>query len=146
MKRRDFITMLGGAAAAWPLAARGQQPAMPVIGYLSPTSLGVLSERLRGLQQGLKEAGYVVGENVAIEYRWSEGQYDQLPAMAAELVRKQVSVIVAGANAATFAAKAATTTIPIVFLLAEDPVQLILVLAFHGRAATRRASTLSAVN
>ena len=78
-----------------------------MIGYLSPTSLGVLSERLRGLQQGLKEAGYVVGENVAIEYRWSEGQYDQLPAMAAELVRKQVSVIVAGANAATFAANSA---------------------------------------
>ena len=119
IRRREFITLLGGAAATWPLAARGQQPAMPVIGYLSPTSLGVLSERLRGLQQGLKEAGYVVGENVAIEYRWSEGQYDQLPAMAAELVRKQGSVIVAGANAATFAAKAATTTIPIVFLLAE---------------------------
>ena len=108
-------------------AAQAQQPAMPVIGYLSPTSFGVLSERLRGLHQGLKEVGYIVGENVAIEYRWSEGQYDQLPAMAAELVRKQVSVIVAGANAATFAAKAATTTIPIVFLLAEDPVQLGLV-------------------
>ena len=123
MKRRDFITMLGGAAA-WPFAAWAQQPAMPVIGYLSPTSFGVLSERLRGLHQGLKEVGYIIGENVAIEYRWSEGQYDQLPAMAAELVRKQVSVIVAGANAATFAAKAATTTIPIVFLLAEDPVQL----------------------
>jgi putative ABC transport system substrate-binding protein len=107
--------------------ARGQQAALPVIGYLSPTSFAMLSERLRGLHQGLKEVGYIVGENVAIEYRWSEGQYDQLPAMAAELVRKQVSVIVAGANAATFAARAATTTIPIVFLLAEDPVQLGLV-------------------
>jgi putative tryptophan/tyrosine transport system substrate-binding protein len=115
-----------------------QQPAMPVIGYLSPTSSTMLSERLRGLHQGLKEAGYVVGENVTIEYRWSEGQYDRLPAMAAELVRKQVSVIVAGANAATFAAKAATTTIPIVFLLAEDPVQLGLVasLARPGGNAT----------
>jgi len=126
MNRRRLIALLGGAAA-YPLTARAQQPALPVIGYLSPTSFGVLSERLRGLHQGLKEVGYIVGENVAIEYRWSEGQYDRLPAMAAELVRKQVSVIVAGANAATFAAKAATTTIPIVFLLAEDPVQLGLV-------------------
>jgi putative tryptophan/tyrosine transport system substrate-binding protein len=127
MRRRDFMTLIGSAAAAWPLTARAQQSAMPVIGYLSPTSFAMLSERLRGLHQGLKEAGYVVGENVAIEYRWADGNYDRLPAMAAEFVRKQVSVIVAGANAATFAAKAATRTIPIVFLLAEDPVQLGLV-------------------
>jgi putative tryptophan/tyrosine transport system substrate-binding protein len=122
VRRRSFITFLGGAAVAWPLAASAQQPTVPVIGYLSPTPL-----RLPALHRGLKEAGYVVGENVAIEYRFAEGQYDRLPAMAAELVRRQVSVIITGANAATLAAKAATTTIPIVFILAEDPVQLGLV-------------------
>jgi putative tryptophan/tyrosine transport system substrate-binding protein len=126
MRRREAITLLGGLAA-WPLAARAQQPAVPVIGYLSPTSPEANPGRLRAFHQGLKDSGFVVGENVAIEYRWADGNYDRLPTLALELVRRRVSVIAAGANAATFAAKAATTTIPIVFVLAEDPVQLGLV-------------------
>src|SRR5438034_3778264 len=98
LKRRDVVTLLGSAAVAWPLAARAQQPAMPVIGYLSPTSFATLSERLRGLRQGLKETGYIEGENVVLEFRFAEGQYDRLPAMALEFVRRQVSVIVTGAS------------------------------------------------
>ena len=128
MRRREFLGVLGGAAAAWPLAARAQQPAMPVIGFLSPTSSDAMAERLRGFRQGLKDTGYVEGENVAIEYRWAENQFDRLPALAADLVRRRVAVIAAaGGNAAAFAAKAATTTIPIVFIVGEDPVKLGLV-------------------
>jgi putative ABC transport system substrate-binding protein len=127
MRRREFITLIGGAAAAWPFAVRAQQPAMPVIGFLDPRTPKAITDRLRGFRQGLKEAGFVEGENVAIVYRYAEYQLERLPGLAVDLVRRQVGMLVTSGGPATFAVKAATATTPNVFVLGDDPVRLGLV-------------------
>jgi len=143
VKRRNFITLLGGAAA-WPLAAQAQQPAMPIIGLLSPES--ATTGNINGLRDGLRELGYVEGRNIRFEYRWAEGRYEQLPDLAAELVRLKVNVIVAFVTQAALSAKSATGTIPIVMVGVGDPVQagLIASLAHPGGNVTGTSSLWAA--
>jgi putative ABC transport system substrate-binding protein len=131
MRRREFICFIGSVAATWPLAARAQQSALPVIGFINAAPAQSYGPQLAAFLKGLDEKGYVDGRNVTIEYRWADGHYDRLPALAADLVRRQVTVIAATTTPAALAAKAATTTIPIVFTTVGDPVQLHLVTSLN---------------